>query len=124
MGSRRRSAYAWGMTVLVVDDDPRILSLAGQMLRLGGYTVLETNVPAEAVRLFERQAGQIDIVLSDVQMPGLTGPELAGQLHRSDPQLPVVFMSGVETPGVLHKPFRMADLWSTISDALHSPSAA
>jgi two-component system, cell cycle sensor histidine kinase and response regulator CckA len=112
------------MTVLVVDDDSRILSLTGQMLRLAGYTVLETNAPTDALRIFERNTAQIDLVLSDVEMPGLTGPELAGRLRHRNPQLPFVFMSGTEAPGVLHKPFRMADLWATVSDALKDAPAA
>ena len=78
----------------VVDDDVRILALTGEMLRLAGYRVLKANVASEAVLIFERNAAEIDLVLSDVQMPGLTGPELAGRLRQRNPDLPIVFMTG------------------------------
>ena len=109
-------------TVLVVDDDVRILALTGEMLRLAGYRVLKASVASEAVLIFERNAAEIDLVLSDVQMPGLTGPELAGRLRQRNPDLPVVFMTACTEdcapPDALQKPFKMADLWSKISDAL------
>ena len=115
-------------TVLVVDDDVRILALTGEMLRLAGYRVLKANVASEAVLIFERNAAEIDLVLSDVQMPGLTGPELACRLRQRNPDLPVVFMTGCTEdcapPGALQKPFKMADLWSKISDALNAALAA
>ena len=114
-------------TVLVVDDDVRILALTGEMLRVAGYRVLKTNVASEAVLIFERNAAEIDIVLSDVQMPGLTGPELAGRLRQRNPDLPIVFMTGCSEdcapPDALQKPFKMADLWSKISDALNGEIA-
>jgi two-component system, cell cycle sensor histidine kinase and response regulator CckA len=114
-------------TVLVVDDDVRILALTEEMLRVAGYRVLKTNVASEAVLIFERNAAEIDIVLSDVQMPGLTGLELAGRLRQRNPDLPIVFMTGCTEdcapPEALQKPFKMADLWSKISDALNGEIA-
>lgn len=89
--------------------------------------MLKTNVASEAVLIFERNAAEIDIVLSDVQMPGLTGPELAGRLLQLSPDLPIVFMTGCSEdcapPEALQKPFKMADLWSKISDALNGEPA-
>src|SRR5450759_5877163 len=115
-------------TVLVVDDDVRILALTGEMLRVAGYRVLKANLASEAVLIFERNAAEIDIVLSDVQMPGLTGPELACRLRQRNPDLPVVFMTGCTEdcapPGALQKTFKMANLWSKISAALHGDLAA
>ena len=114
-------------TVLVVDDDVRILALTEEMLRVAGYRVLKTNVASEAVLIFERNAAEIDVVLSDVQMPGLTGPELACRLRQRNPDLPIVFMTGCSEdcapPDALQKPFKMADLWSKISDALNGELA-
>lgn len=115
----------------MVDDDVRILELTGKMLRLAGYRVLETNLSSEADLIFERNTAEIDLLVSDVQMPSLTGPELAIRLRQRNPRLPVVFMSACADnsgpPGTLQKPFRMADLWSKVSDALNgvsvSPSA-
>ena len=114
-------------TILVVDDDARILELTGKMLRLAGYRVLETHIASEADLIFERNTAEIDLLVSDVQMPSLTGPELAVRLWQRNPRLPVVFMSGCADntgpPGTLQKPFKMADLWSKVSDALHSEPA-
>ena len=64
------------------------------MLRLAGYRVLKTNIASEADLIFERNAAEIDLLLSDVQMPSLSGPELAVRLRQRNPRLPVVFMSG------------------------------
>jgi two-component system, cell cycle sensor histidine kinase and response regulator CckA len=114
-------------TVLVVDDDQHILALTGEMLRVAGYRVLKASVSSEAVLIFERNAEEIDLVLSDVQMPGLTGPELAGRLRQRSPDLPIVFMTGgaedCAPPDALQKPFKMADLWSKVSDALNGALA-
>ena len=122
VGSTKRAE-----TILVVDDDVRILALTEEMLRVAGYRVLKTNVASEAVLIFERNAAEIDIVLSDVQMPGLTGPELACRLRQRNPDLPIVFMTGCSEdcapPDALQKPFKMADLWSKISDALNGEIA-
>jgi two-component system, cell cycle sensor histidine kinase and response regulator CckA len=111
-------------TVLVVDDDVRILALTGEMLRVAGYRVLQASVASEAVLIFERNAAEIDLVLADVQMPDLTGPELADRLRQRRPDLPVVFMTACTEdcapPGALQKPFKMADLWFTVSDALNA----
>jgi len=122
VGSTKRAE-----TILVVDDDVRILALTGEMLRVAGYRVLKTNVASEAVLIFERNAAEIDVVLSDVQMPGLTGPELACRLRQRNPDLPIVFMTGCSEdcapPDALQKPFKMADLWSKVSDALNGALA-
>jgi CheY-like chemotaxis protein len=114
-------------TVLVVDDDVRILALTGEMLRVAGYRVLKANVASEAVLIFERNAAEIDLLLADVQMPSLSGPELAVRLRQRSPELPVVFMTGCTEncapPGALQKPFKILDLWSKISDALNGAVA-
>jgi CheY-like chemotaxis protein len=114
-------------TVLVVDDDVRILGLTGEMLRLAGYEVIEARLAAEALGILERKGRGIDVVLTDMQMPGMTGGELAGRLRTRAPHLPVVFMSGSGEdsvpPGTLHKPFRMADLFRMISSALKRAGA-
>jgi FixJ family two-component response regulator len=111
-------------TVLVVDDDAGVLAMTGEMLRLAGYRVFQANIVSEADQIFERNAAEIDVLVSDVQMPSLTGPELAVRLRVRKPRLPVVFMSGFGEiegpPGTLQKPFRIADLYSKVADALKS----
>ncbi|SPF45443.1 hypothetical protein SBA4_3380016 [Candidatus Sulfopaludibacter sp. SbA4] len=114
-------------TVLVVDDDIRLLGVTAAMLRTEGYRVLKAGTPEEAVRVFEQRPSEIDLLLSDVLMPGMSGPELETRLHRIRPDLPVIFMTG--HPGqiaalgeVLEKPFGMHDLCGRVAAALGGPA--
>jgi signal transduction histidine kinase/CheY-like chemotaxis protein len=79
--------------VLVAEDEPTILALTTRMLSAEGYTVLAAPSGAEALKL-ARQAKRIDVLLTDVIMPGMTGGELAATLARERPGLPIVYMSG------------------------------
>src|SRR2546430_11847842 len=81
-------------TVLVVDDDTGILGLVALMLSSEGYRVLKTADPEEAVRVFGQKPNEIDLLLSDVMMPGMSGPELEIRLHKVRPDLPVILMTG------------------------------
>lgn len=84
-------------TILVADDVPDVLSLARDILEARDYTVLTAADGEEALRLAEGHAGPIHALLTDVVMPGLTGPELAERLARTRPKTKVVFMSGYTT---------------------------
>jgi two-component system cell cycle sensor histidine kinase/response regulator CckA len=115
--------------VLVVEDDDRLLELAGRLLNRQGYTVLPAANVDEALRLFERNAS-IDVLLTDVVMPGFSGPELSRQLVEQRPALKVIYMSGytedatvhhgVLNPGIafLHKPFTSETLGRKIREVL------
>jgi DNA-binding response OmpR family regulator len=114
-------------TVLVVDDDIRLLAVTAEMLRAEGYRVLKARTPEEAELVFEQRPAEIDLLLSDVQMPGMSGPELGTRLRRVRPDLPVIFMTG--HPGliaalgkVLEKPFGMDDLCGRVAAALGGPA--
>jgi DNA-binding NtrC family response regulator len=112
-------------TVLVVDDDTRILRLVGLMLSNRGYRVLKADNPEEAVRVFKQKPDEIDLLLSDVMMPGMSGPELEARLHEVKPELPVILMTAnaghVASSGkILEKPFRMHDLYERVAGALGS----
>jgi DNA-binding response OmpR family regulator len=114
-------------TVLVVDDDARLLAVTAEMLRAEGYRVLKARTPEEAELVFEQRPAEIDLLLSDVQMPGMSGPELGTRLRRVRPDLPVIFMTG--HPGqiaalgkVLEKPFGMDDLCGRVAAALGGPA--
>ena len=82
------------LTVLVVDDEPGVRHLASAMLRKSGYTVVEAQDGAEAERIADEHKGEIDVLLTDIVMPGVRGPELATRLRNSRPLLRVVYMSG------------------------------
>jgi two-component system cell cycle sensor histidine kinase/response regulator CckA len=80
--------------VLVVDDEPQIAELAARTLLRYGYTVVEASGPGAAMVAFAEQTGRIDLLLTDVVMPGMNGPALAGRLRLQDPDLAVLYMSG------------------------------
>jgi CheY-like chemotaxis protein len=84
-------------TILIADDAPDVLFLARDILEARGYKVLTANDGAEALRLSDGSEGQIDALLTDVVMPGLTGPELAEQLKSKHQETKVLFMSGYTT---------------------------
>jgi two-component system, cell cycle sensor histidine kinase and response regulator CckA len=81
-------------TILVVEDEPGVLNLVVHTLRKRGFNVMETTDPEHAVTLFEEHQGEIDLLLTDVVMPFMSGPTLAEILTRKNPQLKVLFMSG------------------------------
>jgi PAS domain S-box-containing protein len=87
-------APAGSETVLVVEDASGVRELAAEILTRQGYRVLEARDGAEALGVVERHSGPIHLLLTDVVMPGLTGPELAQQARRSRPRIRVLYMSG------------------------------
>jgi len=110
-------------TVLVVDDDPRILNLVALMLAARGYRVLKSAVPADAISIFQEKRDEIDMLLSDVTMPGMSGPELNSRLKELKPSLPVLFMTGyaellASPANILEKPFQMDDLLRRVAETL------
>jgi signal transduction histidine kinase/ActR/RegA family two-component response regulator len=88
-------------TVLVVEDEPRVRRLAVLGLRSRGYTVLEAANGAEAVQIAARVGTAIDLVVSDVMMPGMSGPELILELSVIAPQARALLMSGHAEAAVL-----------------------
>jgi NO-binding membrane sensor protein with MHYT domain len=85
-------------TILIVEDDTAVRALAVRTLRARGYTVLEARDGAEALRLVNERPGSLDLLITNVVLPSLTGPELARQLRQQQDRLRVLFMSGF--PGV------------------------
>jgi two-component system, cell cycle sensor histidine kinase and response regulator CckA len=81
-------------TILVVEDEPGVLNLVVHTLRKHGFKVLETTDPENGVALFDEHADSIDMLLTDVVMPFMSGPTLAEILVGKNPQLKVLFMSG------------------------------
>lgn len=117
-------------TVLVVDDEPTLVALVRTMLWRAGFTVLEATGPEEALRIASRTP-QVDVLLTDVLMPGMNGYELAAQLRSARPEIKVLFMSGyrdrailestgvaVEDLSLVRKPFTQYTLVSRIGELL------
>jgi len=82
------------LTVLVVDDDPRIRKTTRRVLEMGGFAVVEAADGAEAVEIVKANGTSYAGVVLDVVMPVMTGPEAFEVLRRDHPELPVLFVSG------------------------------
>ncbi len=118
-------------TILIVEDEKYILEMAGMMLDRLGYRVATAESPGEAVRMVENGGvGPIDLLLTDVVMPGMNGRELCDTLLRVYPTLKCLFMSGytadvIARHGVLeegvafiNKPFSIRDLGAKVREVL------
>ena len=117
-------------TVLVVEDEPSVRRLACRVLRATGYRVLEAREGAEALRLVEQHQGPVDLLLTDVIMPGLGGPALAARLLAETPGLKVLYITGYSEDAIrqqgtlpaggalLEKPFTAHQLAERVRAAL------
>ena len=124
-----RGRVPGGQTVLVVEDAEGLRELTKRLLERQGYTVLVAANADEALQLFDEHPS-IDLLLTDVVMPGASGPELVKQLVERRPALKVIYMSGytdeaivhhgVLDPGIafLHKPFSSESLGQKIREVL------
>jgi CheY-like chemotaxis protein len=119
-----------GETILVVEDTEATAQITRILLENWGYVVLEAHSPTEALDLFESHANQIHLLLTDVLMPGMSGSQLANELRRRRPTLPVVFMSGYPADrfggpreAYLPKPFNPWSLSQTVRKTLDGVSA-
>ena len=107
------------MNILVVDDDEVVLTLVGRMLGGNGHRITATTDARQAIEAIER--GDVDVLVADVEMPAMTGPQLVAEARRLRPGLPVLFMCGspfVDGCTVLPKPFQAQDLLNAIHQAL------
>lgn len=102
-GAPASGQYAVGgtETVLLAEDEPRLLAIGVRILGQLGYTVLPASSGPEALAVARRHAGPIDLLVSDVVMPGMNGLELWSQLKMEQPALPALFMSGWATDAVV-----------------------
>ena len=109
--------------VLVVDDEPEVRKLVSAMLERQGYQVLSADTGENAIRLFNSHP-EIDLLLTDVVAPGMSGPMIADEIAALKPEIKVLFMSGYDGTQVVQryvvekgyslliKPFTMAQLES------------
>ncbi len=117
-------------TILLVEDEPAVRMVTREALELGGYRVLEADGPAAAMHLAADPAIAIDLLLTDMIMPGMNGADLARRVREVRPGLVTLFMSGyaesdalrLATLEVKHKhiqkPFSVAGLLARVADAL------
>ena len=121
-------AAGLGATILLVEDDPALRSVAFRTLSSRGYRVLQARDGAEGVEIAKKHADTIDVVVTDVVMPRLSGPKLVAQLRALRPTLKVVYVSGytfdmldprtLEDGAFLTKPFTAADLAAAVKEAV------
>ncbi|MBE9521138.1 MAG: response regulator [Proteobacteria bacterium] len=87
-------------TILAVDDDPAMLELVGEVLTPLGYNVLFAATGEEALQVAQTGTSKIDLLLTDVVLPGIKGQELAEKILNSNPRISVLFMSGYLCPSM------------------------
>ena len=116
--------------ILVVEDQRGVRQLATRILTRHGYTVLEAADAVEAIEIAAKAAQVLDLVVSDVVMPGMGGPELVARVRTLRPATKVLYMSGYtgddlsrrigpeSHAAVLEKPFSASDLLWAVRDVL------
>jgi two-component system, cell cycle sensor histidine kinase and response regulator CckA len=92
-----------GQTVLVVDDEAAVRSAVREILQATGYIVLEAGSGEEALRSCAGQEGPIHLLLTDVMMPGMSGPEVAQRLAHMRPEMRVLYMSGYSDDALIRR---------------------
>jgi two-component system, cell cycle sensor histidine kinase and response regulator CckA len=111
-------------TILLADDEAALRHAVAEILRQTGYTVFEADTALDALELAKSHAGEIEVLLTDIVMPGLRGTELAAQVRALRPGIKVIYMSGYaegisetqlpDDSQYLQKPFRFATLLNTL----------
>jgi len=120
-------------TILLVEDEDDVRELAREILAADGFTVLEAASPGEALRVADRHTGVVNLVVTDVVMPEMSGRELAVVLVQRWPATPVLYISGYSQDAIaehgvldagttlLAKPFTPDDLRRTVARLLERP---
>ena len=118
-------------TILLLEDEPAVRRATSRMLRSLGYTVLDAALPSEAIALARDHAGPIDVLVTDVVMPEMSGVEAARAFREARPDARVLFVSGYSrnamsamegaTPRHLGKPFSKVELATALREVLGDP---
>jgi CheY-like chemotaxis protein len=122
------TAPGLGATILLVEDDAALRSVAFRTLTARGYRVLQARDGAEGIDIAKKHADTIDVVVTDVVMPRVSGPKLVAELRQHRPGLKVVYVSGytfdmldprtLEDGAFLTKPFTASDLAAAVREAV------
>ncbi len=117
-------------TLLVVDDEDMLVELLNRMLSRQGYQVVSAHSATEALSLYEERKQDIDLVITDLVMPGMDGRQLAEELLRRDPATRILVSTGFSAQtdiaalleqgirGVVMKPYQSDQLLGKVSEAL------
>ncbi|MDB5048393.1 MAG: domain S-box-containing protein [Fibrobacteres bacterium] len=121
-------------TILLVEDEDMLRGLIRELLEIKGYLVLEACQGVEALDLLRQTGKPVDLVLTDVVMPHMSGSDMVERLRKEHPTMKVIFMSGytgannaaihksLEMPGVafLQKPFRLNALITQVEELIQA----
>jgi DNA-binding NtrC family response regulator len=132
MGGVTADTFRWsaGETLLLVEDEALVRQAMGEALESAGYRVIITEEATQALQAYHARSGSVDLLLSDVVLPGISGYQLAQILQEVCPQLPVLLVSGYLEPSALcetspfrreylAKPFSIATLLHRIREVLN-----
>src|SRR5262245_24573747 len=117
------------VTILVVDDESMVSLFIARVLRRLGYAVVLAKDGMEGLNCFHQHRDEIDMVITVVRMPGMTGPDMVEAIRRDRPHIRVLFISGYNDPmpawvtqtcGVLAKPFGAAAFLATVEKCLRN----
>jgi signal transduction histidine kinase len=118
-------------TILMVDDEDALLNMGRTILSTYGYRVITANNGQKALEILSKQGDAINLIITDLIMPGMSGRELAESAHQQFPTMPILCVSGVvhqatarEEPGFLKKPFTSHELLAKVKAILSEPVAA
>ncbi|WP_045214571.1 PAS domain S-box protein [Desulfonatronovibrio magnus] len=123
-------------TVLVVDDDPDIREVTREMLETNGYNILTADSGEQALKVYSSRGSSIDLVILDLNMPGIGGHKAMAEILEMDPKARILIASGYSTVGMasesiksgaagfLGKPFQMDEILSRIRSILDAPPQA
>ena len=136
-GRQHKGGLGDQATILLVEDEGGIRSMAKMFLETKGYSIIEAESGPDAVAIWKKKQSQIDLVVTDVDMPdGFTGRQLAQRLQVDRPDLKVIFSSGYSCDLVggsdlldansnfLQKPYRLSNLVEMIRHSLDAEKAA
>jgi CheY-like chemotaxis protein len=119
-------------TILLVEDEDSLRALTRTFLSNSGYSILEAASAARALEISQQYKGSIHLLLTDVVMPGMSGPELSAKLLAARPEMKVLLMSGYSSEAIMHrgmigdqtrlllKPFAKASLLRSVSEVLQA----
>jgi CheY-like chemotaxis protein len=135
-GGREPGPTGGGETILLIDDEPVVAEFELRALARLGYRVVVADSGAAAIEAARAESGPIDLILSDVIMPGLSGPETVAAIRKGHPEAAVLFVSGYTADAVteqgvipegvdlIKKPFSIETLANRVRDLVAARSAA
>ena len=109
LNAKISSSSGKGKTILLIDDEELVINISEMMLKKLGYNVLKAHNGHEGIQLFETNKSQIDLIISDLEMPKMNGKEVLDKLREIDPQIKVMLSSGAlndsDKQNVMYKGF-------------------